>query len=188
MIFDCFKRRKNRTKADVKVGVKVGDTRAITNSPFPETLTVAFVREVKDGWVLYSFCDYVNGEHRPRDSHYSDEYNEMASTFSNLLSRNGEVIDVRGDLIDKEQIQRVIDDSMPDGINGAFGVARAARVREEQRQMNASMTGLIDNISKTKDFNEWFDNYSFKYIPSFAKPLIKQWVKAAYFAALGEVK
>jgi len=101
---------------------------------------------------------------------------------------NGEVIDVRGDLIDKEQIQRVIDDSMPDGINEAFGVARAARVREEQRQMNASMTGLIDNISKTKDFDEWFDNYSFKYIPSFAKPLIKQWVKAAYFAALGEVK
>jgi len=101
---------------------------------------------------------------------------------------NGEVIDVRGDLIDKEQIQRVIDDSMPDGINEAFGVARAARVRDAQRQMNASMTGLIDNISKTKDFNEWFNIYSFKYIPSFAKPLIKQWVKAAYFAALGEVK
>jgi len=98
---------------------------------------------------------------------------------------NGKVIDVRDDLMDRlcleEQIQRVIDDSMPDGIKGTFG-------RDAQRQINASMTGLIDNIYKTKDFNEWFDIYSFKYIPSFAKPLIKQWVKAAYFAALGEVK
>jgi len=90
MIFDCFKRRKNRTKADVKVGVKVGDTRATNDSSFPETLTVVFVREIKDDWALYSFCDYVDGEYKPRDSHYSDECSEMASTFSNLLSRNGE--------------------------------------------------------------------------------------------------
>ncbi|MCP4830830.1 MAG: hypothetical protein GY886_01295 [Gammaproteobacteria bacterium] len=85
----------------------------------------------------------------------------------------GKVIDESKDLEDEEMIQYC-------------GAIRS--IEDAQRQMNASMTGLIDNISKTKDFNEWFDIYSFKYIPSFAKPLIKQWVKAAYFAALGEVK
>lgn len=43
-------------------------------------------------------------------------------------------------------------------------------------------------IKNNQRFNDWFDSYSFAYVPIFAKPLIKQWVKAAYLAALGEVK
>ena len=79
-----------------------------------------------------------------------------------------------------------------------------SRVKDQQRLMNmtfdeltaGALSGLantdyddfIKEVKADNKFNDWFDNYSFGYVPPFAKPLIKQWVKSAYLAALGEVK
>ena len=63
-----------------------------------------------------------------------------------------------------------------------------SRVKDQQRALNMSFFDFVDEFGFNKKFNDWFDSYSFAYVPSFAKPLIKQWVKAAYLAALGEVK
>lgn len=49
-------------------------------------------------------------------------------------------------------------------------------LKDPQKIMNAAMS---EGINADK-FNVWFDNYSFKWVPDFCKPLIKGWVYAAW--------
>lgn len=49
-------------------------------------------------------------------------------------------------------------------------------LKDPQKIMNTATSEII-NAAK---FNAWFDNYSFKWVPDFCKPLIKGWVYAAW--------
>lgn len=51
----------------------VGEIRSTSSSPFLESLTVSKVADIKSGWVLYSFCDLVDGEWVARNSNYHSE-------------------------------------------------------------------------------------------------------------------
>ena len=85
MLFNLFNK-----KCKTKEKVKVGDIRSINDSPFLDTLAVIIVREIRGGWVLYSFCDYINGEFkaRPLDmSSHSGECSTILRVYSNLLNK-----------------------------------------------------------------------------------------------------
>lgn len=58
-----------------------------------------------------------------------------------------------------------------------------ANVKDQQRLLNMSLSRLIIDTEIRKEFNAWFDAHSFRWVPDFAKPLIKKWVYSGYYAA-----
>ena len=69
-------------------------------------------------------------------------------------------------------------------IDECLYVGVTSHVKDQQKLMNTSMSDMVDSMSIMKDFNDWFNNYSFAYVPKFCKPLIKGWLFDAYEAGV----
>lgn len=50
--------------------IKIGDIRALDDNPFNDTRTVTKVIDLSGGWVKFLFCDFIDGDWKPRPINY----------------------------------------------------------------------------------------------------------------------
>ena len=67
------------------------DVRSTDDNPFLETRTAIMIRDIRDGYILYSYCDYERGEWMVRNKNHSMEYEDVLMTYSHVIKRGGSV-------------------------------------------------------------------------------------------------